>query len=74
MSGGILTLSVETRQKAEGRRQKGSKGRRKVARYKGIMTVWTDMISLQVCCLSYAYNLTLNPKIYPHPGYLFDSV
>jgi hypothetical protein len=44
MSGGILTLSVETRQK-EGRRLQGSKGRRKVARYKGIMTVWTDMIS-----------------------------
>jgi len=42
MSGGILTLSVETRQRAEGRRQKG---RRKVARYKGIMTVWADMIS-----------------------------
>jgi len=48
MSGGILTLSVETRQwfgrltnRAEGR---GQKGRRKVARYKGIMTVWTDMI------------------------------
>jgi hypothetical protein len=41
MSGGILTLSVETRQKVEGRRQKaeGSKGRRKVARQKGIMTV-----------------------------------
>jgi hypothetical protein len=29
------------RQEAEGR---GQKGRRKVARYKGIMTVWTDMI------------------------------
>jgi hypothetical protein len=36
MSGGILTLSVETRQRAEGRRQKE---RKKVARHKGIMTV-----------------------------------
>jgi len=43
MSGGILTLSVETRQKAEGRRQKV---RKKVARLKGIMTVWSDTISL----------------------------
>jgi hypothetical protein len=41
MSGGILTLSVETRQRAEGRGQRaeGSKERRKVARHKGIMTV-----------------------------------
>jgi hypothetical protein len=43
MSGGILTLSVETR--LQGRRFQDSKGRRKVASYKGIMTVWTDMIS-----------------------------
>jgi len=41
MSGGILTLSVETRQWF-GRltnRAEGSKGRRKVASHKGIMTV-----------------------------------
>jgi hypothetical protein len=36
MSGRILTLSVETRQKAGGR---GQKVRKKVARHKGIMTV-----------------------------------
>jgi len=52
MSGGILTLSVETRQwfdrltnRAEGR---GQKARRKVIRQKGIMTVHADMISVLV--------------------------
>jgi len=41
MSGGIFTLSVETRQKAGGR---GQKGRNKVARHTGIMTFWSDII------------------------------
>jgi hypothetical protein len=48
MSGGIITLSVQTRQKAGGSGSAGSptgqKGRKKVARHKGIMTVWSDMI------------------------------
>jgi hypothetical protein len=41
MSGGILTLSVETRQRAEGSR---AEGKEEGSRYKGIMTVWADMI------------------------------
>jgi hypothetical protein len=55
MSGGILTLSVETRQRAEGRRQRaegrGQKGRSNVARkkdIKDITVISTDMISFVI--------------------------